>query len=59
VRKALETLPWVEKDTVAPDLGKQQVTFAVSDKDKFDLDEVKTVIEKTPRFKVGAVLSGP
>jgi hypothetical protein len=40
-------------------VGKQQVTFAVSDKDKFDLDEVKTVIEKTPRYKVGAVLSGP
>jgi hypothetical protein len=59
VRSALETLPWVEKGTVAPDVGKQQVTFAVNDKSKFDLDEVKKVIEKTPRFHVGAVLSGP
>jgi hypothetical protein len=59
VRKALSTLPWVEKDTIAPDHAKQQVTFAVKDKKSFDLKEVKKVIKEKAGFEVGKVLSGP
>jgi hypothetical protein len=58
VRKALQTLPWVEKDTIAPDTGRQQVRFAVKDKKEFDLDAVKRVID-AKGFRVGKILSGP
>jgi hypothetical protein len=58
VRKALETLPWVEKGTVKPDVDNQQVTFAVKEKKQFDPDEVKRVID-AQGFTAGKVLSGP
>jgi hypothetical protein len=58
VRKALESLPWVEKGSVRPDVRKQQVRFAVTDKAKFDLDDIRTVI-KQKGFRVGRVLAGP
>ena len=59
MRDALSTLPWVEKDTIAPDVSKQQVRFAVKDKKSFDLDEVKEAIEEKAGFTLGKVLSGP
>ena len=60
MREALSTLPWVEQGSVVADTGKQQVRFAVKDKQSFKYDEVKKVIEaKDSRFKVGEVLSGP
>jgi hypothetical protein len=59
VRKALSTLPWVEQDTIAPDVRKQQVRFAVTDKKSFNLDEVKSAIAEKTSFTVGEVLSGP
>ena len=58
MRKALESLPWVEKGSVRPDVRKQQVRFAVTDKAKFDLDDIRTVI-KQKGFRVGRVLAGP
>lgn len=59
MRDALSTLPWVEKDSIKPDTKKQQVRFAVKDKKKFNLEEVKKAIESRTDFKVGKVLSGP
>jgi len=56
VRRALETLPWVEKGTVEPDVRHQQVTFAVKDRKDFDLGEVKRVIH-AEGFRLGAVKS--
>ncbi len=59
MRKALSTLPWVEKASIQPDTTRQQVTFAVTDKKSFSLDEVKKTIEGKTGFKVGKVLEGP
>jgi len=59
VRKALSTLPWVEKASIKPDTNRQQVTFAVKDKQSFNLDEVKKTVEGKTPFKVGKVLKGP
>lgn len=58
MRKALESLPWVEKGSVRPDTRTQQVRFAVTDKAKFNLDEIRTVITDAG-FRVGKVLAGP
>jgi hypothetical protein len=59
VRKALSTLPWVEQASIKPNTSQQQVTFAVKDKESFDLDELKKTIEGKTNFKVGKVLKGP
>jgi hypothetical protein len=59
VRKALSTLPWVEKATIKPDTTKQQVTFAAKDAQSFNYEEVKKTIEGKTGFKVGKVLKGP
>jgi hypothetical protein len=59
VRKALQTLPWVEKDSITPNLGKQQVSFNFKDKSDFKMDEVKNAIESNTRFKVGELVKGP
>ena len=59
MRKALSTLPWVEKDSIRPDTSKQQVTFGFKKKEDFSLDEVKKAIEGQTSFKVGQVVSGP
>jgi hypothetical protein len=44
VRNALISLPWVEKDSVVPNLSTQTVRFAVKDKRKFNLDEVQQAV---------------
>lgn len=59
MRNALSTLPWVEQDSIRPDVTKQQVTFGFKKKDDFNLDEVKKAIEGQTSFKVGKVVSGP
>jgi len=59
VRNALSTLPWVEQDSIRPDVSKQQVTFGFKSKDDFNLDEVKSAIEEKTSFKVGEVVNGP
>jgi hypothetical protein len=56
VRKALSTLPWVEKDSIRPDASKQEVTFGFKKKEDFKLDEVKEAIESRTDFKVGKVV---
>ncbi len=58
MRQALESLPWVEKGTVRPNTRTQQVRFALRDRSKFNLDEVRTVITEKG-FRVGQVLEGP
>ncbi len=56
MRKALSTLPWVEKDSIKPDVTKEQVTFAFRKADDFQLGEVKKAIEESTSFKVGEVV---
>jgi len=56
VRKALSTLPWVEKRSIKPDTDNQQVTFGYRNKDEFDYDAVKDTIEGQTNFKVGEIL---
>ena len=59
MRKALSSLPWVDKDSIKPDASKQQVTFGFKNKDDFDLDAVKKAIEGKTEFHVGKVVEGP
>lgn len=59
MRKALETLPWVEKASISPNVSKQQVSFNFKNKSDFKLDEVKNAIESKTRFKVGELVKGP
>jgi hypothetical protein len=58
VRKALSTLPWVEQDSIKPDVKKQTVAFTIKDKKAFNSDELKKAIDPTG-FTLGKVLSGP
>lgn len=55
----METLPWVAKDSIRPNLGKQQVRFGMKNRSDFNLDEVKQAIESKTPFKVGKVVEGP
>jgi hypothetical protein len=55
VRKALSTLPWVEADSIRPNVSRQQVRFGYNNKEDFNLDEVKEAIEGSTKFKVGKV----
>jgi hypothetical protein len=59
VTTVLKSLPWVEKDSIKPDIGKQQVTFAVKDKQSFKLEEVRKAIDGQTEYRVGRVISGP
>ena len=59
MRKALSSLPWVDKGSIEPDAKKQQVTFKFSKKEDFDLDAVKKAIEGKTEFTVGKVVEGP
>lgn len=59
MRAALATLPWVEKDSIRTSLAKQEATFGFKKKEEFNLDDVKRVIEKSPKYKVTGVVSGP
>jgi len=46
VQHALETLPWVEKDSVEVDIKNWRVSFMVVDREAFEGREVKRVIER-------------
>ena len=59
MRKALSSLPWVDRDSIKPDTSNQQVTFGFKNKDDFDLDAVKKAIEGKTEFTVGKVVEGP
>jgi hypothetical protein len=54
VHVALETLPWVEQESVEVDINNRRVYFAVVDHSRFDAGEVKRVIERRG-FSVGKV----
>ena len=58
MRDNLATLPWVETDTIKPNGRTRQVKFTITDRAKFDLEEVKRAL--TPRYDDHVkVLAGP
>jgi hypothetical protein len=58
VRKALGTLPWVEKDSVQIDFDAHQATMRVKPGRPFNMDEVVAVLAKNGFTKVRLV-QGP
>jgi hypothetical protein len=58
VRRALETLPWVEHDSITADVGTRIVTFVVKDKSKFNLEQVREAL-KEQQFPKVELISGP
>jgi hypothetical protein len=58
VRTALATLPWVEQDSITADVGTRIVTFAVKDKSKFNLEQVREAL-KEQQFPKVELISGP
>ena len=58
VRSALVTIPWVIKESIVTNRNSETVRFAVSEKEKFNLDELKqTVIAKAgSRYQVTKVM---
>lgn len=60
MRKALETLPWVEHSTIQTDVSKREVRFNLKDKTKFNEEEVKTALaNQGKRFAELTVKSAP
>jgi hypothetical protein len=58
VRSALEELPWVEEGSVEADVRRQRVRFAVKDREAFDVEQVRKVIDRAG-FRAGDVIAGP
>lgn len=58
MRKALETLPWVEQASVQTDTDKREVRFNLKDKTAFDADAVKAAL-KAQNFPKVEVKSAP
>jgi hypothetical protein len=58
VRKALETLPWVEQSSITADVGTHLVTFVVKDKSKFDMERVTEALREQ-HFPEVELISGP
>lgn len=58
MRSALETLPWVAKGSVQADVSRQRVRFAITDKDEFDIEAIRRVLDEQG-FRVGKVIAGP
>ena len=58
VRSALVTIPWVVKESIIANRNTETVRFAVSEKEKFNLDELKqTVTAKAGnRYQVTKVI---
>jgi hypothetical protein len=40
VRKALETLPWVEQETIQMDFDTREVKFGIKDKSQFNAEAI-------------------
>jgi hypothetical protein len=59
VRDALATLPWVESSSIEADRGKRQVKFTVTDREKFDFQEVKKLLDDKGYGSGVKVLAGP
>lgn len=45
MRKALETLPWVEPGSIQTDVGKREVRFNLKDKGGFDEGAAKKALQ--------------
>jgi hypothetical protein len=58
VRAALATLPWVEQDSITADVATRMVTFAVKDKSKFNMEQVKEAL-KEQHYSEVELISGP
>jgi copper chaperone CopZ len=56
VRKALASLPGVEKDSIQVDVSKKEAKFKVA---KFDEEATKKAVEDAGNFKVSAVKKEP
>jgi len=58
VSNALTTLPWVESDSIKIDARKRQAKFTVTDRAKFNMDELKEALGS--RYSSGVkLLAGP
>ena len=55
---ALTTLPWVEPDSIKPSREKRQVRFTVTDRAKFDLEAVKSALDREG-YSGAQLLTGP
>ena len=58
MRTALATLPWVEQGSITADVGTHLATFAVNNKSKFNLEQVKEAL-KEQQFPEVELISGP
>ena len=45
MRKALETLPWVEQGTIQTDVARREVRFDLKDRGAFNEDEVTKALQ--------------
>jgi hypothetical protein len=57
VEGALRSLPWVDKDSVKADITTHRVKFRVTDKGKYNLDEIKKALPA--RFQEVKPIAGP
>lgn len=58
MRKALDTLPWVEHKTIETNVKDRYVTFSVTDKAQFDEEKLLAAL-KTRGYPKAKVLAGP
>jgi hypothetical protein len=58
VRTALETLPWVEQNSLESDVPSRTETFAVKDKSQFNLEQLKKALQQQNYIRV-ELNSGP
>ena len=58
MRSALVTVPWVVKESIVANRNNETVRFAVTEKDKFNLEDLKTVVTTTAgnRYQVTKVI---
>lgn len=59
MQSALESLPWVEKGTVVTDIPNRKVRFALNDKSRFSMADVKRVIADQGHNADDQPLEGP
>jgi hypothetical protein len=58
VHAALETLPWVEQDSITTNVPSRLVSFAVKDESQFDLGQLKEALKQQHYDRV-ELISGP
>ena len=58
--EALKSLPWVDPNSIKADAKTHRAKFAVKDKSKFNLDEIKTALAaKDEKYATVKLISGP